>query len=138
MVNHRKPTIHGIFSALVNTNKQCLSNYSLLKVKRNGGIVDLEICYDELSLKTIYVKFEIDGVSLKKFVTVIIPPVATQNINLYPENIACFYTKVMQKKFFKFFYLTLTILFLKIKLDVANTFQIKKKYLFFILICKNR
>lgn len=99
MVNHRKPTIHGILSALVNTNKQCLSNYSLLKVKRNGGIVDFEICYDELSLKTIYVKFEIDGISLKKFVTVIIPPVSNRNINLYPENIACFYTKVMQNKF---------------------------------------
>lgn len=85
------------------TNKKCLSNYSLLKVKRNGGLVDLEICYDELSLKTIYVKFEIDGNSLEKFVTVIQPPVATRNINLYPENIACFYTKVMQIKFLKFF-----------------------------------
>jgi len=94
MVDHRKPTIYGILSALVKTNKQCSSNYSLLKVKRNDGIVDLEICYDELSLKTIYVKFEIDGFSLKKFVTVIIPPVATQNVYLYPENIACFYTKV--------------------------------------------
>lgn len=94
VIDHRKPTIHGILSALVKTNKQCLSNYSLLKVKRNGGIVDLEICYDELLLKTIYVKFEIDGFSLKKFVTAIIPPVVTQNIYLYPKNIACFYTKV--------------------------------------------
>ncbi|CAI6360857.1 unnamed protein product [Macrosiphum euphorbiae] len=104
MVNHRKPTIHGILSALVNTNKQCLSNYSLLKVKRNGGIVDFEICYDELSLKTIYVKFEIDGISLKKFVTVIIPPVSNRNINLYPENIACFYTKNHQTALFKYIY----------------------------------
>jgi len=102
MIDHRKPTIHGILSALVITNKKCLSNYSLLKVKRNGGIVDLEICYDELSLKTLYVKFEIDGISLKQFETVIQPPVATQNINLYPENIACFYTKVMQTKFLHF------------------------------------
>jgi len=101
--DHREPTIYGILSALVKTNKQCLSNYSLLKVKRNGGISDMEICYDELSLKTIYVKFEIDGISLKQFITVIIPPVATRNINLYPEIIQCFYTKVMQNKSCIFF-----------------------------------
>jgi len=102
-VNHQTPTIHGILSALVNTNKKCLSNFSLLKVKRNGGIVDLEICYDEFLLKTIYVKFEIDGVSLKKFDNVIIPPLVTQNINLYPENVACFYTKVISTKCFSFY-----------------------------------
>lgn len=102
-VNHKNPTINGVLSALVNTNKKCLNNYSLLKVKRNGGIVDLEICYDELLLKTIYVKFEIDGISLKQFESVIIPPSVTQNIHLYPENIECFYTKVMWNKFFSFY-----------------------------------
>ncbi|XP_026804302.1 uncharacterized protein LOC113547914 isoform X1 [Rhopalosiphum maidis] len=103
-VNHQTPTIHGILSALVNTNKKCSSNFSLLKVKRNGGIVNLEICYDEFLLKTIYVKFEIDGVSLKKFDSVIIPPLVTQNINLYPENVACFYTKNHQAALFKYIY----------------------------------
>lgn len=103
-VNHKKPTINGVLSALVNTNKKCLNNYSLLKVKRNGGIVDLEICYDELLLKTIYVKFEIDGISLKQFDSVIIPPFVTQNIHLYPENIECFYTKKHQAALFKYIY----------------------------------
>lgn len=102
--DHREPTIHGVLSALVKTNKKCLSNYSLLKVKRNRGIFDLEICYDEVSLKTIYVKFEIDGISLKQFVTVIIPPVATRSINLYPENIPCFYTKDHQAALFGYIY----------------------------------
>ncbi|CAH1726454.1 unnamed protein product [Aphis gossypii] len=103
-VNREKPTINGVLSALVNINKKCLNNYSLLKVKRNGGIVDLEICYDELLLKTIYVKFEIDGISLKQFDSVIIPPLVTQNIHLYPENIECFYTKEHQAALFKYIY----------------------------------
>lgn len=91
----KKPTNNGTYSALVITNRLCMSNNFLLKVQRNGGIVDMEICYDKNDLKTIYVKYEIDGVSLENFKTVIVPPQATVNVLLYPKNIACYYTKVM-------------------------------------------
>lgn len=57
--------------------------------------MDLEICYDRINSKAIYAKYEIDGVSLKQYKTTIVPPRPTVNFNLYPDNIACYYTKVM-------------------------------------------
>lgn len=97
--NTQKPTINGTLSALIITNRPCMNNYSSLKVQRNGGIVDLEICYDQISSKTIYAKYEIDGVPLKQSnATTVVPPRPTVNFNLYPDNIACYYTKVMNAR----------------------------------------
>ncbi|XP_050524527.1 uncharacterized protein LOC126896101 isoform X2 [Daktulosphaira vitifoliae] len=99
-----------IEAKLVATDDPCLEKVKkksqLLYVKR-GDIVDLKICFDAQLSKTFYVKYDLDGATMSQVGKPDERPtkfLVGENRNLFPDYVACFYTKNHQKALFEDFY----------------------------------